>query len=336
MADPLYLAGLGAVLGPSQLMVADAVADGRYEKERATADGYVAVAHEPRRASYEMALAAAQEAMKEAAITGDEVAAMAYASIHRHGQPRLWTPASWVQRHLNIGGNVPALTVNQGCNGLLQSMIALAPLCGSDASANLLLVGADRFQDSGFDRWKSDYGLLYGDAAAALALSRQAGFARVIHMALDGAPALEELHRDPQPARETPESWVREYDVRRSKRAFLSTHGHAGFTKPLNSALNRLKDSLVGHPDWNGPVRWIFTPFVGASVREATYEAVFGDLGDQSGWEIGKMCGHLGTTDGWVGLSRLRADGLIEPGERVLIVSAGVGFSCGVLLLEFL
>lgn len=336
MVDPLFIAGLGAVPGPDRLSVSDAVRAGRYEKDRAEADGYVSVIREPERASYEMGLAAAKDALAEAGLRGIDLAGLAYTSIHRHGQPRLWAPASWIQRHLDIGGHVPALSVNQGCNGLLQAMIALGPLCDPRPDGQLLLVGADRFEASGFDRWQSDYGLLYGDAAAGVVLSRQSGFARVLHLALDGAPDLEELHRDAAPSDETPDSWRREYDVRRSKKAFLAAHGHEGFAEPLNRALDRLKTGLLSSPYWAGPADWLFTPFVGASVRDATYEAIFGALGHRSGWEIGKTHGHLGTTDGWVGLAEIRAKGLLHSGDRVLIVSAGVGFSCGVILLEIL
>jgi 3-oxoacyl-[acyl-carrier-protein] synthase-3 len=335
MNEPLYIAGLDATIGTASLPVTNAVEAGHYEGARAEADGYLAVAREPVRAPFEMALQTAQAALAEAKCNSGSISAMAYASIHRHGHPRLWTPASWVQRHLDISGQVPALTVMQGCNGLLQSMIALHPLCTAD-DKQILLVGADRFENSGFDRWSSDYGLIYGDAAAALVLSKQTGFARVLHLALDGAPALEELHRDPAPTIETAQSWRDDYDVRRSKRAFLATHGHTGFTAPLNDALKRLHDGLLANPQWNGSVDWLFTPFVGNTVRVATYDAIFGPLGRHSGWDIGQSLGHLGTTDGWVGLENLRQRGLLKAGDRVLIVSAGVGFSCGLVLLEIL
>ncbi len=330
----LYIAGLASDLGADRLDVQAAVAQGLYPPETAAADGYVSVAREGARAPYEMALGAARMALAEAGAAGEDLAALVYASIHRHGQPRLWSAASWLQRQIGMPGTAPALAVQQGCNGLLQAMVAFADLCRANPRHPALFVGADRFEASGFDRWRSDYGLLYGDGAAAVALSGQGGFARLLHLALDGAPELEALHHDPAFTPEGPQSWQSEYDVRRSKKAFLATHGQAGFTGPLNSALSRLRQGLLADPAWTGQVDWVLTPFVGSNIRAKTYEAAFADLGRHSGWEIGKHLGHLGTTDGWVGFDALRKSGALGAGDRVLIVSAGVGFSCGLALME--
>jgi len=332
----LYIAGLSTKLGRDRLPVASAIADGIYPRETAEADGYSSIAREDTRTSYEMALDAARTAIAEASGDAVDLAGLVYASIHRHGQPRLWSPASWLQRQLDIPGSVPVLAVQQGCNGLLQAMIALGDTCRMQPARPALFVGADRFEASGFDRWRSDYGLLYGDAAAAVVISGRSGFARILHLAVDGAPELEELHRDSDFVPEGPDSWRSEYDVRRSKKAFLSAYGQDGFVRPLNAALTRLKADLLASPAWNGQVEWVLTPFVGSKIRSATYEAAFAQLGRRSGWEIGKNLGHLGTTDGWVGLEEIRRSGAIARGERILIVSAGVGFSCGLALIEML
>lgn len=336
MTSNLYLLGLASSIGTERLSVDDVVKSGGYSATTAAADGYHSVAREPGRASYEMALDSAKAALIDADVSSSDVAGLVYGSIHRHGQPRLWSPASWVQRQLAMPGSTPVLVVQQGCNGLLQSMAMMRSAMYADPTRPSLFVGADRFEASGFDRWESDYGLVYGDAAAAILLSARTGFARIVHLEIDGAPELEELHRDPSATPEGPGSWREEYDVKRSKKTFLEAHGQEGFTKPLNAALARLKAGLLSDPEWSGPVKWIFTPFVGSKIRQTTYEAAFGDLGHHSGWEIGKTLGHLGTTDGWVGLQYLRAAGKLTSGDRVLIVSAGVGFSCGLALIEIM
>lgn len=326
----LFLAGLAAKTGAERLMVADAVAANAYEADRAAEDGYTSVAREPDTAPYEMAAEVAAAALREANVAPEIVV---YGSIHRHGQARLWSPASWLQSQLKISGKVPALAVQQGCNGLMQ---ALAMTMRDSATDSALFVGADCFHNSGFDRWRSDYGLIYGDAAAAFVLSRQAGFARVLHIALDGVPALEELHRDPDAQTENETSWQTEYDVRRTKRAFLKAHGTAGFADPLVAALQRLRSNLEQNPDWRGEADILLTPFVGNKTRQATYEQVFGHLAPYNAWDIGKTLGHLGTTDAWVGLDHLRQQGNLRSGQHVLIISAGVGFSCSATLLEIL
>lgn len=329
MAD-LFLAGLAARTGSQRLMVADAVAAGSYEAERAAEDGYVSVVQEPDAAPYEIAIQVAEKALDEADLSPESVV---YGSIHRHGQARLWSPASWLQHKLGLSGNVPALAIQQGCNGLMQAAV-MTMNQGNMESA--LFVGADCFNNSGFDRWRSDYGLIYGDAAAAFVLSRKAGFARVLHIAIDGVPALEELHRDSDPQPESPTSWQTEYDVRRTKRSFLKAHGTAGFADPLVEALQRLRCNLERNPKWRGEADILLTPFVGNKTRRSTYEHVFGHLAPRNAWDIGKTLGHLGTTDAWVGLDHLRQQGSLQSGQHALIISAGVGFSCSATLLEIL
>lgn len=331
MAD-LYLAGLAARTGSQTLSAADAVARGAYEHARATDDGYLSVVQEPDAAPYEMAADAAKAALAETDATPEM---LIYGSIHRHGQPRFWSPASWLQQELGMAGHIPALAIQQGCNGLMQALAMTMDLPNNGMNA-ALFVGADCFHKSGFDRWRSDYGLIYGDAAAAFVLSRDKGFARILETALDGVPALEVLHRDPEFASEDQSSWQTEYDIRRTKRAFLADAGTGGFAEPLVAALERLRVKIESHPQWRGRADILLTPFVGNKTRTMTYEHVFGHLATRSTWDIGQRLGHLGTTDGWVGLDHLRRTGALEPGQHVLIVSAGVGFSCSATLLEIL
>ena len=331
MSD-LYLAGLAARTGSQTLTVADAVAQGAYEAARGEDDGYLSVVQEPEAAPYEMAAVVAKAALADADVAPEM---LIYGSIHRHGQPRLWSPASWVQQELGMAGHTPALAIQQGCNGLMQA-VAMTMGQPDNGMKAALFVGADCFHKSGFDRWRSDYGLIYGDAAAAFVLSRDKGFARILETALDGVPALEVLHRDPEFAPEDGASWQTEYDVRRTKRAFLAEAGTEGFAKPLVAALERLRTKIESHPQWRGRADILLTPFVGNKTRSMTYDHVFGPLSARSTWEIGRRLGHLGTTDGWVGLDHLRRSGALETGQHILIVSAGVGFSCSATLLEIL
>lgn len=331
MAD-LFIAGLAAKIGSEKLSVIDAVRNGQYESERAKDDGYLSVVQETNAAPYEMAAEVSRLALNEA---GQEPEMLVYGSIHRHGQPRLWSPASWLQRELGMSGATPTLAIQQGCNGLMQAVnMTMGQPSGPFQTG--LYVGADCFNGSGFDRWGSDYGLIYGDAAAAFVLSRSNGFARILHSTLDGVPELEELHRDSDASFEGPDSWQTEYDVRRTKRAFLSKHGTAGFAESLVASLHRLRAGLEANPSWRGMADVLLTPFVGNKTRLATYEKVFGPLAQRNFWEIGRSLGHLGTTDGWVGLQLLRERGELTAGQHVLIVSAGVGFSCSITLLKIL
>jgi 3-oxoacyl-[acyl-carrier-protein] synthase III len=334
---PLYLAGLSALSGADRMSVVDAVKLGEYADDEASLDGYLSVSVEPNLEPSEMALANAVKAMSESGVTANHIDAMFYGSIHRHGQPRFWSPASGLQNSLGISGQIPSIAMQQGCNSLTQALLLASSIISSEgAFGNALLVGADRFSGSGFNRWNSDYGLIYGDASAAMIVSRHQGFAKFLHIALDGVPALEELHRDAAPRAEGPDSWRSEYDVRRSKKAFLQRHGRESFTAPLNDALARLRKGLENNPSWDGDADWLLTPFVGNRIRLEVYEPAFQSLAKNTLLDYGRTLGHTGTVDAWIGLEHLRKMGALVPGVQVLIVTAGVGFSAGLLLLKII
>jgi 3-oxoacyl-[acyl-carrier-protein] synthase-3 len=330
----VYVAGLAAWLPGERMPVADAVAAGLYDAEDASGDGYLSLSTEKNAFPPEMALSAARASLADARLAGSQLGMLAYTSIHRHGQPRIWPPASYLQSELDAPQSLP-LTLQQGCNGAFIAIELARRGFGSDLDAPALIVAADRFEASGFNRWSADYGLVYGDAAVALTLSPTAGFAKVLHMGVASVPALERMHRHDVPAPETEHSHVDEYDIRATKRSFLQRHSRDAFMLPLLASLRRLRDELLAAHDLRGePADWFVPPFVGNRIRMPTYEHVFAELASANAWCIGREIGHTGASDALLALWRLRHDGRLAPGQRVLMVSAGAGFSCAVALLQ--
>ncbi len=339
---PLNLLTVAHYLPDNRALTEAAIAEGRYSEPEDQKDGYRSVAVEEHLYPFDMAHSAATAGLETLAMTGTDLHGLVFSHIHRHGHPRLWSPAFGLQRQLGLRPQFPVLSLAQGCNGLMSGLAALAPSVGP---APTLFVGADRFSGSGFDRWRSDYGLVYGDAAAAFLVSRDSGpsatsfgaggrLGRILHLGIEGVPAVEEMHRGAAPEPEDSNSWIRENNVRQTKKRFLETQGRAGFVAPLMSALGRLREGLEHSPHWSGRASWLLPPLVGNGIREATYEATFGPLAQESGWQIGRELGHMGTTDGWVVLSLLKERQLLASGDQVILLSAGVGFSCGLALIE--
>jgi len=328
----MYLSGLDITLPARRITTVQAIEASEYDTPNAERDGYLGAAIEDKLYPADMALHAARKALAESGHAPEQVATLSYASIHRHGHARLWSPAAYLQHQLKIDNALP-VSIQHGCNGGFLALKLMAPHIQADQVG--LLVTADRFAESGFNRWMGDYGLIYGDAAVAATVSAQSGFAKILHFDVCSLPALERLHRMPLPSPETAGSYFSEYDIRRTKKSFLEAFSREGFVEPIQRALTRLRNALLDKYNLREhPARWLIPPFVGNSIREETYEAHFGDLATHNAWQFGREIGHTGASDGLLGLHLLRQKGHLQPGDRVLIISAGAGFSCSVVLLE--
>lgn len=219
----VFLAGLATRVGRQRLDVDDAIAQGLYSGRQAERDGYRIIRRaetDVPRMSEEVSLAA----LASAGLSPDAIRLLAFASIHDHGHRRLWQPAAYLQRVLKARHSF-AWSINHGCNGLaLAAMQAATMLPSTGGSA--LLVGADRFEGSGFDRWGSDRGLVYGDASAAAVLSLDTGLAEILYADVEFAPELEAMHRMSTPEHDLEHAW----DIAGSKDAFLGDHGASSFS----------------------------------------------------------------------------------------------------------
>lgn len=332
----MYISGIGAYLPEKRLLAAHAAASGEYEPDYFERDGYLSVSVEDELFPAEMALQAANAALGQAQVASADLSKVIFTAIHRHGHSRFWSPASHMQKELAAGRAIP-FNLTQGCNAALIGISLARESLTAGSTDAVLVSGADRFSGSGFNRWNSDYGLIFGDAAVSVVVSNRPGFARIVHLATQSVPQLEELHRMAQPEVETAASLQTDFYVRSNKKRFLQNHGVEGFKQPILQALNRLRSDLISETDILAhPADWMIPPFVGNANRHATYDDRFGDLAHNNAWSFGREIGHTGTGDGLLGLWHLQQQGLIQAGSRVLIVSAGAGFTCSVMLLDIL
>lgn len=332
----MYISGIGAYLPEKRLLAQDAAARGEYEADYFTRDGYHSVSVEDEMFPVDMALRSAHAAIDHAGVDVQDLRKVIFTAIHRHGHSRFWSPASHLQKELAATQAIP-FNLTQGCNAALIG-ISLAREGLSEGSTDAVLVsGSDRFSGSGFNRWNSDYGLIFGDAAVSVVVSKQPGFARIVHLATASVPQLEELHRMEQPLPETADSIQTDFYIRSNKKRFLQNFGVEGFKQPILQALAGLREGLLTQTDiLDHPADWMVPPFVGNANRHATYDQCFADLAHNNAWSFGREIGHTGTGDGLLGLWNLQQQGLIASGSRVLIVSAGAGFTCSVMLLDIL
>ncbi len=318
----LYFAGIGHHL-PGTTNVADAVADGRYDAADDEAHAYASVTVSDGEAPPDMAVRAGRLALDRAGIAPGEVALLLHASAWFQGID-YWPAAAYVHRELLAGNRrAPALDVQQMCDGALGALELAASYLIADPSREAALVTtADRFAEPGFDRWRSDIGIVYGDGAAAAVLARE-GFARLRSVVTVMDTELEAMYRGDEPfaARAG-----REVDVRARRRAFMagsegvSDRTTAGLTEAIERALDEAGVKL-------GDVSRFVFPNVGLRTLQTRYLDVLGLDLPLTTWEWGRRTGHVGAADQLTGLTHLVESGQVSPGDRVVLVGIGAGFS---------
>ncbi|SDT78874.1 ketoacyl-ACP synthase III family protein [Actinoplanes derwentensis] len=332
--NTIYVSGVAAHI-PGRVRVGDAVADGTCPPRLAAQTGLHTVAVSADESAPDMAVRAADLALKRSGHAPDDVSLLLHASVYHQGHD-IWAPASYIQR-MAVGNRCPALEVRQLSNGGLGALeLAAAYLAAPGRRAALLTTG-DRFGPPGFDRWNSDPGTVYGDAGTALVLSRDGGFARLLSCVTVSDPDLEGLHRGDDPFGALPLAQRRPVNLEVAKKAFVARTGVsysisrvvAGQAEALNGALARAGTTFAD-------VRWFVLPHFGLRRLTSSYLRPWNLQPEVTTWEWARTVGHLGSGDQFSGLNHLVESGVLRPGERVLLAGVGAGYSwtCAVLEID--
>ncbi|MFL1377506.1 ketoacyl-ACP synthase III family protein [Nocardiopsis protaetiae] len=342
MNPPLGILGTGSYLPDTRVDVRRAARElPERDRDRLLALGYTGVCAEPDLYPGDMGLIAARRALADAGLAARDVRTLVFASIHRHGHRRMWSPASWLQERLGCVNALP-FNVQQGCNSQLLMLDVLR--AGAAAGEAVLVVAADRFSDSAFDRFAGDYGIAYGDGAAAAVLAPAAGRGwRMLGTRTVSDPWLEGLHRDERPSAETPGGLAAEHDMRGAKRSFLTRHGKEVLAERTRAAVAEIRDALLtgadglpggGLPAAADGLRAVVYPNLGLPLLEGSYFPELPGGADRSLWDFGRTVGHLGGADQIAGLDTWTRTRDPLPGDRVLLIGAGAGFTWTGMLLE--
>ncbi|MFJ2741710.1 ketoacyl-ACP synthase III family protein [Streptomyces sp. NPDC087440] len=334
MADT-YLRGTSVRL-PSSLLVADAVADGSCPPGIARATGTVSVAHSPHESAAEMAAAAARTALDRAGSGPGDVDLLLHADTYHQGQD-LWPAASYIQREA-VGNGCPAIEIRQMSNGGIAALdLATAYLAAGHGHADALLTCADRFCPPGIDRWRTDPGTPYADGASALVLSRRGGFARLRSVAVLADPDLEPLHRGDEPFSPAPFTHRMPVDFEEAKKAFVSRVGMSyAITRAHQGQRTVVKQALADAGAELDDARWVVLPHFGQRRLTSIYHQPFGIDPARTTWDWSRTVGHLGAGDQFASLDHLLTSGKTAPGDLIVLISVGAGYSWGCAVIEML
>lgn len=333
--EDVYIRGTSTRL-PSRIPIADAVASGACPPATATQTGMESVAYSPDESAAEMAAAAARTALRRAGTDGVDVDLLLHADTYHQGQD-LWPVASYIQRE-TLGNTCQAVEIRQMSNGGLAALdLATAYLTAGHGHSDALITTADRFCAPGIDRWTTDPGTPYADGATALVLSRRGGHARLVSLALHADPELEPLHRGDDPFTTAPFGHRMPVDFEAAKRAFVGRAGISyAITRAHGGQQTVIKQALADAGSELAEADWVVLPHFGRRRLTSIYYKPFGIDPARTTWEYSRTVGHLGAGDQFAGLDHLTVSGRARPGDRVVLVSVGAGYSWGCAVLDIL
>ena len=335
--DDLFVAGVGCWLPPAVSAPA-AVADGRYDPADHTQNEYVSITVAgDGDAPPKMAVRAGRQALAQSGVPPGDIAVLLHASLWYQGVD-FWPAASYIHHQvLGDGRHAPAMEINQMSNGGMAALeLAAAYVTAAPARRAALVTTADRLALPGFDRWRSDLpGIVYGDGAAALVLAR-AGFARLLSVTTVSDSSLEGMYRGSEPFG-TVSGHAGQPVGNRARRADFAAGADPGaLGRQIAAGLSEAVDLAVADAGCKrGDINWAVFPNLGVSALRRAYLAPLGLELAATTWEWGRLTGHVGAADQIIGLYNLHRTGRAAPGERVLLVGIGAGFSWTCAVAEF-
>lgn len=332
-----YISGVGAFVPRTVVTVEKAVAKGWYPAEEAELHNLASAAVAGDLPAPEMALHAARSALKRSGRAPGDLDLLLYASTWHQG-PDGWPPHAYLQRQL-VGGDLLATEIRQGCNGMFAALeLASGYLHSTPSRQAALLVSADNYGTPLMDRWRMGPGYIGGDAAAALVLSKEPGFARLASVRTTTVTEAEELHRGSEPLFPPGVTVGRKMSFAARNEQFrqqVMPKGEAtaalfGIQRALVEVVeNVLADSGVEARD---VTRVAFMNY-SEEIVEQRCMAVLDLPMSRSTWEYGRTIGHCGASDQVLSLDRLLTTGQLGPGDRLLMLGTGPGVTvCGAVI----
>lgn len=318
-------------LPPTTGTLIDAVAAGWLSAEDAQSNGYRQVPLSCDLAPPQLAVRAAGAALDRAGVPAKELGLLAHAWTYHQGHD-FWSPAHYVAARIGAP-NAQPIGIQQMCNGGAAALETVATRLLVDSNLHRALVTtADCFRAPGFDRWRGDYGLVYGDGATAAVLeastTRPARGFELLSLSTVAAPELERMHRGDDEfssAARMPSSVV---DVRRTKKAFLASTGKEAFATVVAA---RVADALSqGLADAGVDVitpRLVLVPRLGGAALDDIYRPAISGVLPASIVDLGHDTGHLGAGDVIANLAAAEEHELLRPGDVGVLLSAGAGFT---------
>jgi len=329
----MFIGGVGTFI-PPQVSVEWAVARGLYPAVDVEAHELGGAAIAGDMPAPEMALRAAQQAVKRWGGSPQEFDLLLYASTWHQG-PDGWPPQSYLQRHL-VGGALLALEIRQGCNGLFSAMeLAASHLTAVPERTSALLVAADNYGTPLIDRWSMGPGFIGGDAASAVVLTKQPGFARLLSVCSRTITAAETLHRGDEPLFPPSITVGRttDFSARIGQQFATRSPAAVAMADVPQQTVDLVDQALTEAGIEIGDITRVGFMNYSREVVEQRVMSMWGLPMSRSTWEYGRTIGHCGASDTILSFDHLVRSGELGPGDHMLMLGTapGVVLSCAVI-----
>lgn len=341
LENSIQIGGVASEIPANVVTAMQALAAGRTDSEDVTRVGVDCLPASAEHSGPQLAARAAEKALRAAGWDASSLDMLIHAWVHHQGHD-FWSPAHYVADTIGAGRAVP-VGVQQMCNGAASGIeIAVARLTGDPRTSRALVTTGDRFADEGFDRWRGDYGVWYGDGGTACLLQRNendcVGLPSLLAIASRAIPEVESLHRGVDAF--TPAArWLGPIvDVRRTKKGFIEARGLDAFYTASHAAIrgvvtDAMADAGLEMDDKRVSV--LTVPRVGRAVIAETYVPALEGLTKAQVTFTGQRTGHLGAGDLIANIDLVLSSKLWDAGDIGLFVSAGGGFTFSCAVVQF-
>ncbi|MFJ9815465.1 ketoacyl-ACP synthase III family protein [Streptomyces sp. NPDC101151] len=329
--NDLFIASAASWL-PDLRPLSDVVAQGLVDEEHRNL-GYESIAVAEGISGPEMAVRAGRLALERGGIDRAEVGLVLHSFCGYQGH-EMWPAASYVANE-TVGPAAPAFEIQQRCAAGLGSLcLAAAQITAGFTDAALLTTG-DNFAPPWVDRWNAQLNLIFADGGSALLLSRRPGFARVVAARMGADNSLERWNRGLEPFGSAP---GREQPLRLRERGLqhAATPEASGSWDRYSAALSDTSARVLAEAGVSvEDIARVVVPLIHRGEAPENYEYL-GFTEKQSTWDLGRRVGHIGAGDQFLGLEHLVKQRSVGPGDLVLMVAAGAGFSFSAAVVEIL
>jgi 3-oxoacyl-[acyl-carrier-protein] synthase III len=324
----LYVASAAAELPPA-MSVADAIRDGLYPQENADVAGYRAVTIAKESTTLlDLASAAALSAIDRTTVPATDIRTILFVSTFPYSLPPFYNIPTALAEIIRSPCAYAAQISTASCAAGVDALVLAGHrlLLTDDRAA--LVVAGELWREPHIDRFNCDAGFIFGDGAAAVVLSRDVGYARLLSAATLTEPALSGLHAE-VPSTRTP------IDVTARARNFLQTRMgsdevHArlevGLMATIDAALSLAQVSL-------DDVACVVLPAVGRSFVQRNLD-MLGIPISRTTWDLYEMTGHIGPGDQFNSLAHLIDHDRCASGDVILLIAEGVGFQFSVAVVR--
>ncbi|MFD3936183.1 ketoacyl-ACP synthase III family protein [Streptomyces sp. NPDC058611] len=333
--EDVYLSSLGTFV-PGLVTTEEAVKSGWYGADIREASGLESVAVADSLSAPEMAVLAAQEAVRRSGHSPEDFGALIHSSAYHQG-PDGWSPAHYILSN-TLNTPITAMEIKQGCQGMLSSLgISAHRLACDPRKSAVLLTAADNYSAPLINRWATSRLSIFGDGAAAAVVSRNGGIAKLLSIGTHSAPGMEALHRGSEPIFPPAVTVGRELDYEERVKFWMEEWAK-GNTPPMEHPGEVLQTALDEALEDAGitadEIKRVCHPSATLDALRDQFLDPIGFTLDHGIWEHTSKVGHISAADVFIGLEHLWATRQVGPGDKVMLFTGSPGFEAGVAIVE--